>query len=115
MKLTEKQKEWFSTRTIKVGQSYMFPRFGFYIYPDPSYLYGEYLDTNPFTKSLDNERFLVKEKIDGFCRGNFEFRPKGADSYIEESGLAERDIFEKFILYLFCFIPIVVYNLFTKK
>jgi hypothetical protein len=72
MKLTTKQKEWFSKRTIKVGQVYMFPRFGFFIYTKPCYSSGEFFGTNPFTKSLDHERFLVKDKVNGFCRGNFE-------------------------------------------
>lgn len=115
MKLTQQQKHWLSNRKIEVGQAYMFPRFGFEIYSRPSYLYGEYLDTNPFTRSLDHERFLVKEKINGFCRGNFQHRPKGADMYLEETDLKKRDIFEKSILCLFCFIPLAIFNLIKRK
>src|SRR6478736_8159624 len=113
--ITDKQKYWFANRTIKVGESYMFPRFGFYIYSNPSYAYGDYMRTNPFTKSLDHTRFLVKEKVNGFCRGNFENKPARQDAYLEERELQRRDMFEKSILYLFCFIPLVIYNFFARK
>lgn len=114
--LTEKQKEWLSTRTVNVNETYMFPTFGFHIFAEPSYLgQSEFLDTNPFTRSLAHERFLVKEKVNGFCRGNFEHKPKGADVYIPEHELAHRDLIERVALYLTCFIPFVVYNLFSSK
>lgn len=115
MKLTDKQKEWLKNRTIEVGHSYMFPRFGFFIYTQPDPMYGEYMDTNPFTRSLDHERFLVNKKINGFCRGNFEHRRKRRDIYIEEEELQRRDVFEKSMLYLFCYVPLLVYNFFTRK
>jgi len=108
--LTKKQKNWFQEREIKVGGIYMFPRFGFELYSKPCYSSGQYLDTNPFTKSLDNERLIVKEKIDGFCRINFVSGKKCPDGYIEEYDLKQRDVFEKLILYFLCFIPLVIYN-----
>lgn len=108
--LTEKQKTWFQEREIKVGGIYMFPRFGFELYSKPSYSSGQYLDTNPFTKSLDHERLFVKEKIDGFCRINFVSGKKCPDGYIEEFDLKQRDLIERLILYFFCFIPLVIYN-----
>lgn len=113
MKLTKRQKKWFNQREIKVGEAYMFPRFGFEIYSRPDYLYGEYFDCNPLTRSLDHERFLVKEKVNGFCRGNFQYRPKGADHYLDEIDLAKRDVIEKSILYLLCYIPLIIFNFFA--
>ena len=115
MKLTDKQKYWFKNRTIEIGQAYMFPRFGFFIYLSPSYMGGEYLDTNPFTKSLDNQRFLVKSKINGLCRGNFEHKPTSQDAYLEEAELQRRDAFERLILYSFCYIPLIIYNFFARN
>lgn len=77
--LTTKQKQWLISKTIKENDFYMFPRFGFTVYSEPNYSSGQHVNTNPFTKSLDGEYFLVKEKVNGFCRGNFYHKPKGRD------------------------------------
>lgn len=109
--LTTKQKLFLiEKKEITVGTSYMFPRFGFTIYSKPSYAYGQYMDTNPFTKSLDYQRFLVKSIEDGFCKGNFESNPKGEDAYIREDDLRRRDFIEITLLTLITFIPMVIYN-----
>lgn len=111
--LTKKQKQFLSRREIKVGGFYSFPTFGFDVYAEPNYSSGGRLDTNPFTKSLASEFFVVKEIKDDFCRGNFQNRPKGRDFYITKEQLSHRDSFVKLLLSLLLFIPFFVYNLFT--
>lgn len=109
--LTKKQKTWMIQKDIKAGNFYSFPPMGFTVYPTADYLNGEFIDTNPCTKSLAGEFFLVKEIIDGFCRGNFYYKPKGADMYITVSELSRRGLFEMLFLFLTCSIPLVVYNM----
>jgi len=92
----------------------MFPRWGFTAYPNPSFVGGGYLDTNPYTKSLDKQSFLCKEIVGGkWCRGNFYHRPKGSDFYIYKDDLAHRDFVERVFLVIFTWLPMVIYNLFT--
>lgn len=109
--LTQKQKQWLVRKTINVGEAYMFPRFGFTIYSEPKYSTGEYIDINPFTKSLDAEAFLVKEKINGFCKGNFERKPKYPDMYLTEEELSRRDLIEITLLFLITALPMILWNL----
>ena len=111
--LTTKQKQWLVRKTIKENDFYMFPRFGFTVYAEPNYASGEYIDTNPFTKSLDSEMFLVKEKINGFCRGNFYHKPKGRDVYLSEEELSRRGLIEMLFLLIISFIPMTIYNWFN--
>lgn len=58
----------------------MFPAMGFDIYSGPSYLESVHMDTNPFTRSLAHEQFLVKDIENGFCRGNFYSKPHNTDT-----------------------------------
>lgn len=114
--LTNKQKLFLSRREIKVGGFYSFPTFGFDIYAEPNYSSGKTLDTNPFTKSLAGEFFIVNEIIDDdFCKGNFQHRPKGRDFYITVEQLSKRDSFVILLLSVLLFIPFFVYNLFTGE
>lgn len=108
--LTTKQKQWLVRKTIKENDFYMFPRFGFTVYLEPNYSSGERIHTNPFTKSLDNEMFLVKEKVNGFCKGNFYNNPKGRDMYLSEQELAKRGLIETLFLFIISFIPMYIYN-----
>lgn len=108
--LTKKQKTWIIQKNIKVGEFYSFPPMGFTVYVSPDYSSGDYMDTNPFTRSLAGEFFLVKEIIDGFCKGNFYDNPKGADMYITVTELSRRSLFEMFILFVTCSIPFTLYN-----
>lgn len=112
--LTPSQKLFFFQKKIKAGTWYMFPRFGFTVYEQPCYTQGksEHMDTNPFTKSLDHEYFMVKEKINGFCRGNFVNKPHHTDFYLTEEELSSRDMFECLFLFLVCSIPMLIYNIF---
>jgi hypothetical protein len=110
--LTTKQKQWFFRKTIKVNNFYMFPRYGFTIYTEPKYSGGEYFSTNPFTKSLDHESFTVKEIKNGFCRGNFYDKPLKNDWWITEEDLSRRDFIEVILLFILCFVPLVIYNWF---
>lgn len=113
--LTTEQKKWIAFRKIEVGRSYPFPRWGFTMYSSPSYSSGVSMDTNPFTRSLDHERFLVKGKVDGFCLGNFEDNPKGPDFYMKETDLEMKDWIEISFLMIFCFLPMVINNLLKGK
>jgi hypothetical protein len=113
--LTQKQKTWIVRKTIKVGGLYRFPSFGFTVYAEPNYLSGERIDTNPFTKSLEGEMFIVKDIQNGFCRGNFERKPKFLDMYLTEEELSRRDLIEVLFLFTISFIPLVVYNKLAKK
>jgi hypothetical protein len=109
--LTEKQKSWLVRKAIKVNGFYSFPAFGFTVYAEPKYDSGVLIDANPFTKSLSGEFFLVKEKVNGFCRGNFCERPKGKDVYLSEEELSRRGLIEMLFLFIISFIPLTLYNL----
>lgn len=93
----------------------MFPRFGFTIYAEPNYTSGKHIDTNPFTKSLDNEMFLVKEKVNGFCKGNFYHKPTDIDWWLSEEELSRRGLIEIVFLFFLCFIPLSIYNWFKGE
>ena len=109
--LTKKQKTWMIQKDIKVGGFYSFPTMGFNIYLKPDYSTGEYMHTNPFTRSLAEEFFLVKEITEGFCKGNFYDKPKGTDMYITVSELSRRSLFEMLVLFLTCSVPFLIYNI----
>ena len=109
--LTKKQKIWMIQKDIKTGSFYSFPAMGFNVYSMPNYSSGEYIDTNPFTRSLAGEFFLVKEITNGFCKGNFYDKPKGADIYITVDTLSRRGLFEMSSLFLTCSVPFVIYNI----
>lgn len=109
--LTYKQKNWLTRRRVEVGRLYMFPRNGFNVYAKPDLETGEYIDTNPFTRSLDHEYFEVKEIVNGFCRGNFHHRPKQPDFYLTVSELSARGLTEIFLLFTLCSVPMLLYNL----
>jgi hypothetical protein len=110
--LTKSQKQFLSRREIKVGGFYPFPAFGFKFYAEPNYSSGASMDTNPFTKSLAHEFFVVKEITGDFCRGNFQSRAKGSDFYMVKEELSMRSGIEKLLLSLLLFITFFVYNLF---
>lgn len=110
--LTQEQKLFFLKRDIKAGESFPFPPMGFTVYDRPNYdADSASISTNPFTKSLAGERFKVKEITEnGFCRGNFESRPKGADVYLRKNELEMRGLMEAGLLFLICSIPFILYN-----
>lgn len=113
--LTNNQINWFYDKKIKVNNIYMFPRFGFTIYLQPSLTsYNKHLDTNPFTKSLDNERFLVKEKTDGFVKGNYYNNPLSSDFYLKEDELSYRGSIVAIFLIILCYVPLRLYNYIYK-
>ncbi len=114
--LSEKQKAFLIKKEIKAGQAYSFPSFGFNVYEKPSYASDQnYLDTNPFTKSLEGELCDVKGITDGFCRVNFTRRPQSPDFYMRIEELQYRNIFEVCVLFVITIIPFLIYNLFTRK
>lgn len=108
---TDAQLKWIFTREIYEGQFYSFPAFGFHAYLSPNYGDGEYIDTNPATKSLSDQYFLVKEKRNGFCRGNFYSRPLKDDWWMSETELSNRDFLTVLFMFVLFSIPIVLYNL----
>lgn len=110
--LTKKQKIFLSNKKIRVNDFYPFPSFGFNIYSEPNYHNGEYMNTNPFTKSLSSEYFLVKEITNGFCKGNVKYNPKGNDFYITEQELSKRGTLEVILLSIILFIPLLLHNLY---
>lgn len=113
--MTESQRKFCAFKEIKVGGSYMFPRMGFTVFDSPNFDNYDYVDTNPFTKSLDNELFKVKEIIDGFCKGNFSRRPKGRDFYLLKEELEFRGTTLAISLLLLAFVPCALYNAITYK
>ncbi len=110
--LTQKQKLFLVKREIKKNGLYMFPAMGFDIYSGPSYLESVHMDTNPFTRSLAHEQFLVKDIENGFCRGNFYSKPHNTDFYLSEEELSRRGLIEMSLLFILTFIPFAIYNLF---
>ncbi len=113
--LTKKQIKLICRNKIKVGSSFMFPQWGFEIYAEPNYGERAYMDTNPLTKSLDSQRFKVKEITDnGFCRGNFEHKPKGRDMYMRIEDLESRPWFIVLIIGVVCILPMLIYNAFSR-
>lgn len=113
---TKEQKEWLLIKTIKENHSYSFPMNGFTVYRTPSYLStSEFINTNPLSKSLAHTRFLVKSKVNGFCKGNFEDSSNGDDFYILEDELSSRNLIEVLGLMIICFIPCLLYNFFNKQ
>lgn len=113
--ITEEQKRWFRIREIKIGNEYSFPSFGFTIYERPNYSSGMFLDTNPLTKSLTHEYFVVKD-IDGdFARVNFVRKPYYKDFYLTVSEIECRSLFETLFLYLILYIPFTIYNLYGRR
>lgn len=114
--LTDHQKQFITRKKIKEGEPYMFPRYGFVVYHSPSEdSTCEYIDTNPFTRSLDKEMFKVKKIINGFCQGNFYNKPVGRDMYITMDELSRRDIVVVLLFYIILSIPFILYNLLTGK
>ena len=113
--MTPEQRQFCAFKEIKVGGSYMFPRMGFTVFESPNYDNYDYVDTNPFTRSLDHELFEVKEIVNGFCKGNFSRRPKGRDFYLLKEDLEYRGTTLVIILLLLAFIPCAIYNVFTYK
>jgi hypothetical protein len=109
---TSNQKKWFFKKNIKVGDFYMFPRFGFWFYSEPSEISCEYFESNPFTKSLDNQMFLVKSIENGFCKGNFYEKPLPRDFYLKTEELSSRNTIEVVFLFVICSIPMIIYNFF---
>lgn len=113
--LTTKQKDWFFTRSIKVGSVCRPPMGGFEIYQSASFSSSVYIDANPLTKSLQHELFVVKE-LDGiFTKVNWQSRPTKQDFYVLLSDLQTRSLIEVALLFIVCWLPLVLFNLVTGK
>jgi len=115
MALTEGQKKFCSERTIKVGGVKMLPRFGFTAYSYPG---GErvYMDTNPFTKSLDSSPVIVIEEDSGFYKVKFaNARSYEPPFYVRDYEMEGRAAIEMLFLRIFLWPFFTIYNLFRKK
>lgn len=95
--LTQRQKDFCAKRKIRKGWTYMLPRFGFTAYPVPSYSCGEYINTNPFTKSLDFSPVTVLGEKDGFYKVKFDGR-REMPFYVSKSEMEFRGVFITLIL-----------------
>lgn len=107
--LKKKQKHFIFKRDVKVNELHMFPRFGFNVYSEPN---GEsqFINLNPFTKSLDHELFLVKEKVGKFYKGNFHRKPIANDFYLTRKVIDNRSAIEVVFLFIVAIVPFLVYN-----
>jgi hypothetical protein len=113
--LSKKQKLYFFKRNVKINNAYPFPSYGFDVYKSPSYTDKDtYLDLNPFTKSLAHELFLVKEKKNGFYRGNFNTYPIDNDMWVTEDVIETRDTIESILVFFGLIIPFIIYNIYQR-
>ena len=114
MRLTEGQKKFCSEKTIKIGDIIMLPRFGFTAYSSP---FGErfYMDSNPFTNSLDASPVIVKGEESGFYKVEFaESRGKYEPPfYVRKYEMESRPALEILFLRIFLWPFFTVYNLLT--
>ena len=117
MKLfSPKQATFITTKKIKVGGFYSFPSLGFTVYENSDYSKGASIETNPFTKSLDHELFIVKEITEnGLVRVNLINRPRAKDFYLSLHEIENRGLITMLFLLLILTIPFLLYNLYTSN
>lgn len=102
MSPSNKYFEFVNFRTIKEDDFYMFPRWGFTVYESLEDKKGYYINTDPFTRSLDSEYFnVVKVHDNGLCEGNFLRSPHKDNFYISKFELSRRDLFERGFIKVF--------------
>lgn len=107
--LTPDQRNFLTRRNLKIGGSSPLPRWGFHVYSKPDVAYGEWLDANPFTKSIDGVYVKIISFDHIFVQVNFSNRPCSKNFYIPKHQLEKRDIFE--IIFLFAFAaPLMVFR-----
>jgi hypothetical protein len=115
---TDKQKNFILKRDIKVGKSYSFPELEFRVsqeLPDIEKIEDmETVNTNPFTKSLSGQYFLVKEVGDVFLRGNFSKRPLKKYFYVLKYEFVRNPIGFVIFMTIILFIPFNIYNIIKK-
>lgn len=111
MKLTPSQRFFLVRRRIEVGEAYPLPRWGFSVYSGPSFGDRGFIDTNPFTRSLDHDLAEVKEIKGPFVRINLLRNPVPYDFWMEGEELSRRDVIESLLLTLLCYVPMLVWNL----
>lgn len=114
MSLTEGQKKFCSERTMKIGDVKILPRYGFTAYSTPN---GEkfYMDSNPFTKSLDKSPVIIVDEEEGFYKVKFEkSRRYEPPFYVRKYEMESREGFEVLFLRLFLWPFFTIYNLFRK-
>ena len=91
-----------NTRELSIGKAYMLPRWGFTLFEQPDGLSKSVImDTNPFTKSLDNHPVRIKYLDKNFVGVNFADNPTGPDFYLYRWRLEERDFVEKIFVAVF--------------
>jgi len=117
MALTKKQLDFCFKRTIKINNTYMLPRFGFTAFQEP---YGDnfYMDTNPFTKSLDYSTVIVTGEDRGFYKVRFSERRRHEpliQFYLPKHEMEMRSAFEGVFLRIVLWPFFSIYNLFKKQ
>jgi len=94
----------------------MLPRFGFTAYQVPSYLHGEYISTNPFTKSLDYSYVEVIDEVDGFYKLKFQnSKPGERHFYLSKSEMEFRGVWTTMILRVLMWPVFSIYNIFARN
>lgn len=111
---TDEQKISFMFRKLKVGSIYMLPSFGFTAYSSPNGA-SEYIDTNPFTKSLDSQPVELIEMDGSYCKVKFIESRKGKrpEFWIRASDVAYRGIIGGLIFAAIASVPYMAYNMFV--
>lgn len=111
--LTDAQKEFFIKKKLKLNRLYTIPDFSFYVYTKPQYGSGE-LIVVPEGKTTQGTLLRLTEIGDDFVGG---YLTKGEYLklyYFERYDIEYRIMLETIFLYMFCFVPFVIYNL-SKK
>lgn len=107
--LTQSQQEFLTTRKIKIDKTYSIPDESFTIYDKPIYSSGEYVFL-PENKTTQGIFMTITDIKDGFVAGYLNVgKPK--KYWFSQSEFESRHFNEIVFLYLFCWLPMVAYNL----
>lgn len=113
-KLTEKQKQFLHTKKLKIGKLYTFPNEHFIVYTKPNYFDGIFINRVPYNH-IRNAYFEMIEERGDFLEG-FAYSKVGKTKvYMRKQDILSRTNGEVWMLYFFCYLPMIIYNLFTNK
>lgn len=113
-KLTEKQKQFLHTKKLKIGRWYTFPDKPFYVYIEPNWLSDKTLIDAVTPGYIRGAYFEVVEIKDDFLGGVVHSKMGRVKMYIKKWDILYRTNGEVWVLYFFCYLPMIIYNLFTK-
>lgn len=114
--LTSKQKHFLFFRNLKEGSVVLLPQMGFSVWAEPNFLSKtEWVNTNPFTKSLNGSPVVVQEIVNQFVKVKFiDNKTPNLDFYLLKTDLEIRAMVEIIFLSFFCVLAFFIYNLFKK-